>query len=262
MRHCGIGLAGIGLVVATGSAAQADLRAAVLDYARAFDCSADPATLEILATQVLGEAPGAAESAIGTLVAAGEAVGNEFGGIDVLPPLCEPSADQQVYSASVWIEEWLYGAEGCRLPLAELARRAEQQDLSADGFALAMGFLVASGLLAQEGGDIGHRLACLPPVPPPADPLERVASFDESGLRASLYLHVADIGCRVTPEARGGVVEAVAAQLAPLMDVREADGPEVMAAVRARVEEVLDNPGRAYEIEPGTGDLVALYCTP
>jgi hypothetical protein len=167
-----------------------------------------------------------------------------------------------VISSTSWIEEWLYAAEGCRLSLAELASRAEAQELAVEGFDTALGFLVASGMLAQEGADIVHRLACLPPVPPPADPLERVAASDESSVRAALYLHMPAIGCRATPEGRSATVEAMVAQLAPQMRVTEADGPEALAAIRARVEEVLDNPGRAYEIDPGTGDLVSIHCMP
>jgi hypothetical protein len=38
--------------------------------------------------------------------------------------------------------------------------------------------------------------------------------------------------------------------------------PEAVAATRERIEQVLDNSGRVYEIDPDAGDLVMIHCTP
>jgi hypothetical protein len=228
-----------------------------------WDCSASVGMMEMLVEQGLGRDPAELRTTVDAMAASGELTLEEGGGMVTLnPQACERTVDDRVASATSWIEEWLYDAEGCRLPLKELARRADEQGLHREAFDRALGALDQSGMLVQEGPDFVHRLACLPPPPPPEDPMERVASFPESSVRAALYLHVNDIGCRVTPAGRAATVEAMAAALAPQMRLEELVPPEVRAAVRARVEAVLDNPGGAYEIDAATGDLVSIYCSP
>jgi hypothetical protein len=229
----------------------------------AWDCSAPVEILGMLATDALGREPAEFEAAVAKLTAAGEAsLDAETGLLFARSPLCEPTPDLALDTASSWVESWLSEAEGCRRSLSERAGLAEGQGLAPDAFAEATSLLVASGMLRQEGAEVVHLLACRPPDLP-ADLVERVRQADLAGLRGLLALHLMGEGdCRVSGANRAAVVEAVALQALPQFGLVDPAPPDAVAAIKARVEEVLDNPGPAYQIESGTGDLVMVHCAP
>lgn len=252
------------LAFAPGARAQDDLGDRLLAYARAWDCEASVDLLRLLAVEALGRDPAAFEAALAALAASeGAALDAERGWLVLGPPACEPSAGFEVSGASAWIEEGLVTAPDCRAPLASLAEIAAAQGLGPDAFAAAASDLVASGLLRQEGADLTHALACEAPAPP-ADPVERVRAAEDAGFRGLLALHLMGPqgDCRVRPADRAAVVEAVADAALPQLGLAPPVAPEALDALRARIEEVLDNPGPAYEIDGATGDLVMVHCSP
>jgi hypothetical protein len=170
------------------------------------------------------------------------------------------SPDFMTLGATSWIEEWLYAAEGCRLTLAELAARADAVELRVDRFDVALASLIEAGVVRQEGPDIVHETACrVRPVPSEA---ELVESFRGPGFRGMVALRVMAEGCRVPAAGREVWLTAMVAHAVGQMPFAEPPSAEAVAAVRAGLQEVLDNPGGAYEIDSASGDLVMVHCSP
>jgi hypothetical protein len=75
-------------------------------------------------------------------------------------------------------------------------------------------------------------------------------------------LRVMAEGCRVPAAGREAWLTAMVAHAVGQMPFAEPPSAEAVAAVRAGLQEVLDNPGGAYEIDSASGDLVMVHCSP
>jgi hypothetical protein len=188
------------------------------------------------------------------------AVDSASGDVSVRAPECEMSPDFMTLGATSWIEEWVYAAEGCRLPLAELAARADAVELRVDRFDAALASLIEAGVVRQEGPDLVHETACR--VRPVLSESELVESFRGPVFRGIVALRVMAEGCRVPAAGREAWLDAMVAHAVGQMPFAEPPSAEAVAAVRAGLQEVLDNPGGAYEIDSASGDLVMVHCSP
>lgn len=248
------------LLLAAPAARAEDVRNLAQHLAEAYDCLLSAETLAAVAAPRHGAEE--ARAVIEAMVEAGEAVPvGSRNLLEVRPPLCTPSPDMAVSGASSWVEQWLFESDACRLPLEELARRAEAEGFAADSFDRALGALVQGGALAVETGDIVH-LPCATPPSPPAGPLERIEAYGTPGFRGLVALQALRGGCRVPAEGREDWIETMTGVAAAQLDLAPPLAPEVADALRAAIAGVLDNPGPAYEIDPDSGDLVMVPCTP
>ncbi|EYD74955.1 hypothetical protein Rumeso_03467 [Rubellimicrobium mesophilum DSM 19309] len=231
----------------------------VLDALRRHDCALTVSQAEAI-FPALGLGTDQVAPIAQAMVDAGEAVLTEDGVLTLSPAFCAAtSADGQIEpDVPAWIEFELGRAEGCRLSLAELARNAEAQGISADRFDAALLDLASRGRLVPEGSDVVHR-DCAPTT---GGSMARVEAFGMPGYRAVVALHLTGRRCRLAPADRATAVQEMVSEVAAQLDLGESAPPEALGEIQARIEEVLENPGAAYDLDSPTGDLVLKYCSP
>lgn len=242
-----------GLLLAAGAAAAQDPRSLVVGGVRLNGCAMaeEEAGPFFAAMGLPWETVGAVAQ---ELVATGGASLTAEGSLVLSEGLCRPAP-------AAWIEEGLAAFPGCRAPLRDFEAEMESLGLAAEAFDAGLLELASTSRVVPEGTDI-VLADCPPGVDLRPDPLARIESFGMPGLRGLVALHLSANGCRVTPAGREETVAEMVAEAASQMALGDPLPQEATAALRTRIEEVLDNPGPAYEIDPGTGDLVLLHCTP
>ncbi len=243
-----VGLAG-------SQAAAQDPRSLVISLIRANGCAITDADAERVFS-----AQGVAREVVGAvaqgLEATGEASFGEDGSQMILSEeMCRPTAE-------VFLEQEIGSLRGCRIPLSDLVARAEELFLYDPAEVDAgLAALAAAGKVVPDGAEVALATCAEGPVVEP-DPVRRIEAMGAPYWRGLVALHLMRNGCRVTPDARAGLVAELAAAEADKLVLGSPVPPEAVAAAAAGIEEVLDNPGPAYEIDPATGDLVMIHCTP
>lgn len=248
----------LGLMCLASEASAQDVRAIVLDALRSHDCSLTVSQAEAV-FPTLGLGTDQVAPVAQAMIDAGEAALTKDGVLTLSPALCAvSSADGPTEpDAPAWIEFELGQAEGCRLPLAELARSAEGQGISADSFDAALLDLGARGRIVPGGSYVVHRDCALIT----GGSMARVQAFGMPGYRAMVAQHLTGRGCRLPRADRVAAVQEMVDEVAAQLDLGESAPPEALREIQARVEEVLENPGAAYEVDGTTGDLVLTYCS-
>lgn len=175
----------------------------------------------------------------------------------------ETASAPDAADAAEWIEPALGWRPNCVASLSELASEAEKSGHAPEAFDAGILLLAGDGRLVAEGATVRLETAlCAGLGGNPELVRQRIEEFGDRSFHGAVALHFIRNGCRVSAADRSGAAEDIAFEVATILALGDGMTEDAMAEIRRRVEEVLDNPGPAYEIDGGSGDLVRLPCSP
>jgi len=218
-------------------------------------------TMPEAAAALRGQGTSKAEIAalVDGLVERGEAA-REGALVRLDPSLCErgmpgsPAMDvRRRVGAAEWVEARLAAEPGCALGRLRLAGEGVAVGIGPEDLAQALTDL---GSRPAQGGAVA--LSDCPGASPGA---ALAAGVDEPSLRAAVWMAFGATGCRLD-RADAAQVARLREGVAGALGVQARDVAAFTDAVAPRVEEVLDNPGEGYQIDPASGELVSIWCDP
>jgi hypothetical protein len=264
------------LLLSARAAAAQDTRALLVDFIRMNGCVSNAAYLDNV-IGIIGADAATAKSLLDEMVASGEAERSPDGAeLRLGEQLCA-GADTAVEEAAsrfaaagplLFVQSSITGqlmaSAACRLSLNELSKVLVSDATSEAEFEAAVASLEMEGSVTRDGETL-----VLNPEKCPAGKREGapVVEFSVEHLQVWLYGYLSSIGCRYPAV---GAPEFIAPDLAyALQTVAEASGynlgPNGHELLTQRFVEILmaaSEPTGWVQVDPVTGELVAVLCTP
>ncbi len=180
------------------------------------------------------------------------------GYIGIDPSICHPTPIVLPAHTVEWV---LKLAPDCRLPRQTVERVTLSNGSPREMIDPGIAEMLADGRLSEDGPDLILAPAqCAEGEPDePADAIT-FEVMHPGTFRGGMYDLARDRNCRLPGPDHEGAAREIAAALPHYLLVFGGVLPEGMAALEARVREVLDDPRGAFATDPETGEFVLVGC--